>query len=327
MKRNTFLFIFLVVQVALVVALYYSKKDYGAFSPEENLLSFNKVDVNTITLEAEGEQPLVLKKGPDGWGIPSYYNFPCNQANVEDLLTKLSDLNKGWPVALSTDSAERFRVDKENFVRHIILQNNEKIMTELFIGSAPSFRKSHARVGGSDDIVVVEFSDFDAEARPVDWFDRDILNRSEADITTLTMDGYSLKKEEDNWIVADLADGETSAVEEIKKLLKKVTGLTMESVLGPENKIEYHQDAPELVFSLQLASGEQVTYTISKPEKDEHYVLKSSDNDNYFKVILWMVDGIKEFTREKVVQSSNIEIPFEQAEEKEESNDGATGSN
>ena len=228
---------------------------------------------------------------------------------------------------MSTDSAERFRVSKDNFVRHIILQNDDKIMTDLFIGSAPSFRKSHARVGGSDDIVVVEFSDFDAEARADDWFDRDIFNRSESDITTLTMDGYSLKKEGENWIVADLAEGETSAVQETKKLLKKVTGLTMESVLGPENKAEYHQDDPELVFSLQLASGEQVTYTISKPEKDEHYVLKISDNDNYFKVILWMVDGIKEFTRDKVVQGSNIETAFEQAEEKEESNDGATGSN
>ena len=327
MKRNLILTILLLVQVALIAGLYLSKKEYGAFSPEEKLLSFNPVDIDTISLAAEGEEPLTLKKGDKGWFIPSYFNFPCNQANIDDLFKKLGELKKGWPVAVSSDSAERFRVGEDNFVRHITLKNGGEVETELFLGSAPSFRKSHARAAGSDDIVVVEFSDFDAEARPDDWFDRDVLKLKPEEISALTMPDFSLHKDGDDWIVSNLAEGESSVKEETKKLLEKLSGLTMESVLGPENKPEYHQDMPELVLSLQTASGEQVTYTISKPENDEHYVLKSSGNDNYFKVILWMVDSIKEFTRDKVVLNPNKETASEQAEEKEENSDGATGSN
>ncbi|MDH4318484.1 MAG: DUF4340 domain-containing protein [Desulfobulbaceae bacterium] len=326
MKRNLILTTILLFQVALIAGLYLSKKEYGAFSPEEKLLSFNPVDIDTINLAAAGEQPLTLKKGEKGWYIPSYFNFPCNQANIDDLFKKLGELKKGWPVAVSSDSAERFQVDENNFVRHITLKNGDKVKAELFLGSAPSFRKSHARASGSDDIVVVEFSDFDAEARPDDWFDRDVLKPKPEEITGLTMPDFSLQKDGDDWIVKDLAEGESSVKEETKKLLEKISGLTMESVLGPDNKPEYQQDMPELVFSLQTASGEQVTYTFSKPKNDEHYVLKSSRNENYFKVILWMVDAIKEFNRGKVVSNPNKETVSEQTEIKEDTSDGATGS-
>ncbi len=53
--------------------------------------------------------------------------------------------------------------------------------------------------------------------------------------------------------------------------------------------------------------SEVLRYRFSKPENASYYVLKRSDLHYYFKVAEYMVDPVRETTREKLVQARTEE--------------------
>jgi hypothetical protein len=57
--------------------------------------------------------------------------------------------------------------------------------------------------------------------------------------------------------------------------------------------------------------GEVLGYRFSRPENASFYVLKRSDLDYYFKVAEYMVDPVRETTREKLVQDTTGEVSSE----------------
>ena len=118
-----------------------------------------------------------------------------------------------------------------------------------------------------------------------------------------------MKTEGETLQPADLAENEKGDSEEIGKLLEKLAGLRIESLLGREAKPEYRQDNPVLEVSLTRDSGEPLRYRFSKPETGAYYVLKRSDLEPYFKVAEFAVKPLLEETREKLVRIEGNEKP------------------
>ena len=110
-----------------------------------------------------------------------------------------------------------------------------------------------------------------------------------------------------------------------RTLLGKLTELYIQSLLDTEAEPEYRQDEPSLEIRITREGGEVLGYRFSKPEDAAYYVLKRSDLDYYFKVAEYIVDPVRETTRENLVQDATEEVSGEPAGDKRDEQDDDAG--
>ncbi|MEE8528686.1 MAG: DUF4340 domain-containing protein [Gammaproteobacteria bacterium] len=305
----------LAAQLVLAAVLNLTGEEYGAFQAEEKLLSFKKQAVGGLRIE-DGTDSVVLNKQEGRWLLSERGDFPASQRDVERLLDKLAALEKGWPVAKTRGAARRFRVDKDQFERKLTLFSDDDTQATLYVGSSPGFRKVYVRPGDGDEVFAVDFNTWEADAKAEDWIDKDVLTLDDNDVERVEMPGIILQRADGQLQVVDLGEKEQTNGEETRALLDKLTGLSIQSLLGTEAKPEYRQDQPALEVKMMREGGEVLGYRFSKPEDASYYVLKRSDLDYYFKVAEYMVDPVRETTREKLVQARTEEPSSWPAEDK-----------
>jgi len=296
----------LAAQLVLAVVLNLTGEDYGTFQDEEKLLSCNRQAVDGVRIE-DGTDSLVLKRQEGKWQLPESGDFPASQANVKRLLDKLAALEKGWPVAKTRSAAQRFAVDTEQFERKLTLFADDDAQATLYVGSTAGIRMVYVRPGDGDDIFAVDFNTWEADAKADGWIDKDILTLDENNVERIEMPGLILQRQDGELQVVDLDQKEQTNGEETRGLLGKLTGLRIQALRGTEAEPEYRQDEPALEVRITREGGEVLGYRFSKPEDAAYYVLKRSDLDYYFKVAEYMVDPVRETTREKLVQNTTEE--------------------
>jgi len=305
----------LAAQLVLAAVLNLTGEEYGAFQAEEKLLSFNKQELDGLRIE-DGTDSVVLKKQGGKWLLPVIGDYPASQRNVNRLLDKLAAMEKGWPVAKTRGAAQRFAVHEDQFERKLVLLSDDDTQATLYVGSSPGFRKVYVRRGDGDEIFAVDFNTWEADAKADNWIDKNILALDESNVERVEMPGLILQREDGKLQVVDLGEKEQTNGEESRALLGKLTGLRIQSLLGTEAKPEYRQDEPTLELKMTRNSGEVLSYRFSRPEDASFYVLKRSDLDYYFKVAEYMVDPVRETTREKLVQVRIEETSSEPAGDK-----------
>ncbi len=305
----------LAAQLVLAAVLNLTGEDYGAFQAEEKLLAFEKQAVSGLRIE-DGTDSEVLNKQEGRWLLPERGDFPASQRDVERLLDRLAALEKGWPVAKTRGAARRFRVDEDQFERKLTLLSDDDTQATLYVGSSSGFRKVYVRTGDRDEVFAVDFNSWEANAKADDWIDKDVLTLDDSDVARVEMPGIILQRADGKLQVVDLGEKEQTNWEESRALLDKLTGLSVQSLLGTEAKPEYLQDQPALEVKIMREGGDVLGYRFSKPEDASYYVLKRSDLDYYFKVAEYMVDPVRETTREKLVQARTEEPSSWSAEDK-----------
>ena len=298
----------LTVQLALALGLNLAVEDHGVFQPRDKLLAFDRKAVDGVRIE-DGKDSLELRRRDGKWLLPGNGNFPVEQGAVQRLLDQLAGLEQGWPVATTAGAAERFKVAEGAFERKLTLLAKDRTQAVLYVGTSPGFRKVHVRPAGKDAVYAVAFNTWEANAKADDWIDKDILKLDAAGVTGIELPGVRLQRQGDALKLADLTDQEETDAQQAKALLDKLAGLRIESVLGSEAKPEYRQDEPELEIKLTRKDGEPLSYRFSKPKDAAYYVLKRSDRADYFKLAEYVVDPIKQATRDKLVQAKPTPPP------------------
>jgi hypothetical protein len=96
-------------------------------------------------------------------------------------LDKIVALRAPWPIATSGSSASRFEVAEDNYQRHVeLLDGDDDVLAEFFLGTSPGYQRVHARVADSSDIFSVELSNFELSANLDSWMDKSLLASPEA---------------------------------------------------------------------------------------------------------------------------------------------------
>ena len=292
----------LAAQLVLAVVLNLTGEDFGTLQAEQKLLSFNEQAVDGLRIE-DGTDSVVLKKQDGRWLLPEIGNFPASQANVQRLLNTLAALQRGWPVAQTRSAARRFTVDEDRFERKLVLIADDDTETTLFVGASRGFRKVYVRPGDGNEVFAVEFNTWEANATDDDWIDKEILTLEENDVARIEMPGFILQREDGMLQVADLGEREQTNGEASSALLGKLAGLRIQALLGTAAEPEYGQDQPALKISMTRDDGEVLGYSFYKPADAAYYVLKRSDLDYYFRIADYLVDPVRETTRENLVQA------------------------
>ena len=280
------------------MALHVNREDYGAFEPEEKLLSFDAETVDRIHIDGEADTRLVLTKQDSQWRLPELNDFPADQDNVKRLLDRLGNLEKGWPVATTKGAAKRFKVTEASFERKLTLAQGENTQTTLYVGTSPGFRKVHVRLPDEDDIHAAALNTYDVGVKHEEWIDKAILTHPAQTIRRVELPGFTLQRQDDKLAITGLAEDEETIQDEAKRLLDRIAGLNIRNVLVLDDKSDDRQPSSEFRYTLELESGDKRFYSYSKPKDAEHYVLNVSDRDESFQVDTWAVNQMKDVTRD-----------------------------
>ena len=155
--------VLLIFQLALTYILHSRDRDFAAFKPNVSLLNFSPDNIDTISIIGENQRSVQLRKVNGKWILPGKFEVPADENKIVDILNKLASLKQGLVVAKTTGASKRFKVSESDFVRHIVLKNNDKEMANFFLGTSPRFKMVHARISDKKEIVSVELNTCELE--------------------------------------------------------------------------------------------------------------------------------------------------------------------
>lgn len=279
-----------VVQVALVVIMNLGGGS-GLQGQAANaaLLDFDQAQIDRVLIRGPDDAAVTLSKQGGKWQTPD--GFPADQGKMDGLLAKLNTLKHGLPVATSSSALERFKVDADGFERHIILQQADEDVAELYIGSGAGARQSHVRGGEDEAVYTAEVAVYDAPATASEWQDKGLLQLQLADVSAVEMGDFKLQLAPESgqdssatiWKADNLPAGKLLNQQAINNGLAPLLSLRFDEVLGKEAKPEYALDSPALSLRLVHKDGSR-EYRFGKLKDKDEYVLKVSDRPEYLQV-------------------------------------------
>lgn len=297
------------VQTGLAVWTNFSSHSDKSRSEKGPLLKIAAAEVNELLLEDGEGHKLLLKKEKDQWQLPELASFPADTVRVQELISRLAGLQRGWPEATTAEAAPRFKVAIDHFERKLTFRKSGVDLGVLYFGSSPGLRKMYVRVNGDHEIQTLTMAQHELEIGADAWIDTGILHLKPGQVVRAELPGVKLERKNEELQPADLTANEEVVKDRRDALVKRITGLTISSVLGKEAKAEYGLATPSFRFSLELDSGERIEYVFGQPPQKEaketrsqlpepqSYVLKVSNRDQLFRVDGWQVDEIRKVDR------------------------------
>lgn len=261
MNKTTLTFA-LVIQLAIVGLLWAARA--GGVAEPAPFLSFDAEAVDSLTIGNE-EGTVTLTKIDDSWQLLD--GIPADESKIDEVVEKLAKARGGWPVATQASSAERFEVTEDSHQRHLTLAAGDETVAELYLGTSPGYRKTHARLVDEDDVYAINFSNYEAAVNAEDWLDKTLM-RASAPISSLELlDAFTLSKDDEgNW---SSADGTALDQGKVETLVGRFTGL---SVLGVSEVALPEQ--PKAVFQL-ADDGGAFKFSLYHDEEEDSYMATS----------------------------------------------------
>lgn len=309
----------LAAQLCLAGYFWYSSQkssNQDTFSGKP-LLQFGFNQLKEIHIKGENEKSTLLVKQGEHWLIDNYYHVPASTAKVDSFIHNIQQLKSSWPVATTKDTANRFKVAPEQFVRKIIFVDEQGNGESLFLGTAPTYKKVHARAINENNIYAIPFNLHEASDKPVDWIQADLLHFNKETVSAIHLPDYSLQKEAqaDSFTVSGLNATESIIPYEVDALVNQITKLNFSDILQ-DNAQEFALTAkPEIEYSVKLESGESVRFSFSKVDTgneendDAPYHLTTTTSPYVFKVEKQFVDAFMHKRRETLVKAIVDDAP------------------
>lgn len=287
--------VILLMQLGLVGVMTMQDRAYEPYSPSDLLAAFVPAEIDTILLNQRGEGKLVLKRAEVKWFLvpAAGQRVPADSALVEDLLIRIAGLKKGLAIATSKDAAARFEVGLENFGYHLQLFSGEEQQTELFFGTSAGLKKLHARVPGSNEIIIVPLGSHELTTRVGQWIDKNVLKIKKEEVAGITFDKFSLVRQDDGgWQVSDDAENTFVSPDEASRLAEKLCDLSVHDFLAEDEQNEAENNPVHLGFTMTTTDERSLDWRMRKDGEND-YVISRSDLDYFYKVSAWQIEEIE----------------------------------
>ena len=281
----------LAIQLVVIGVLLAARS--GGIEEPPVFLSFDADAIDGLSV-SNSEGSVELSKVDGMWQLPD--GVPAAGFKIESVLERMSNAAGGWPVANTGSSRARFEVTEQSHQRHITVRAGEETVADIFLGTSPGYRKTHARRAGDDDLYAIKFSNYEAGVKTSDWLDRSLL-RPDGDLSAMRRlavdhgptsepsgtasaadagddieprsgtDGFELSKEEEGgWVSADGMELDQGKVETFAGRFKGLSAVDVSDVALPESAT--------MTFVLTDDEGE-LTLSVFSLEEGEKYVAVS----------------------------------------------------
>jgi hypothetical protein len=320
MKRfTTILAGLLAAQTAVAVTLTFSGSDLSAFKAQEPLAAFDASQIDQIAIDESGGGSVTLKKRDGKWITPSQADFPADGAKIDGFLKKLAELKAGWPVATTTEAARRFKVTDKEHERRIILSSKGKRIGDILIGTSPSYRQAHARVNGSNTIHNIAFATYEANTRPEEWMDHNLLDTAMDKIASISLAGVTIERKHEKdkdgkesktsrLVVSGVGEFEKVNEPKLRAVIGAVSHPSFDAVTGKGAAALAKLDKPDVQFTVKKGDGTAVAFRYKKEGDGASYLFSSSAQNFVFRVKAASIDPILKAKREKLIEQKGAPV-------------------
>ena len=260
---------------------------------------FGDLDVDEVTkIEIEGppgekQETVTLARTGNDWVIATTDDYPAKTEEVEELLDTIADLRSTTVVVTRDTYHQKLKVADDDFNRRLTLTVDSEPV-ELFIGTSPSFKNTHVRIAGSDDVYLVpDLALGDVAERAWNWVDRAYVDIAEDEVWSVELENEQGRLRLDRDPVSGLwaavgvdAPLKASAVND---LVRKARSINLEAPVGKTVEPAHGLDAPQAVVRLTVGTStiagapppKTETRTIrvgAKVDGQSRYYVKADDN-------------------------------------------------
>jgi hypothetical protein len=253
-KTIRLLSIITIIQITFVFVGQIGSNALATQTTNKAMLSFNKNQVDSLTIKAADKSSITLIKEEGKWQTNT--GFAIDKSLLNNLLNKLHKLKHGLAVATSNNALKRFKVSKDDFERKIILKKAGKALEILYLGSGAGVDQTLARREKENAIYSVALGIYDVPVTKKAWLDTNILTLEKKNITTIQLDNTVFHKENTTaenitiWKADKLPKDKQINQKAINDGMLSLASFYFEDILGKENKEEYGLDKPILTFSI-----------------------------------------------------------------------------
>lgn len=247
----------LAVQLLVTAVLYRPAADDDAAGALPLLASSVATRADGLRVSnGDGATARIARTG-DGWTLAGS-GLPVAPGRVATLLAAL-EADPGWPVARSSSARERFAVAGDAFERRVELLAGDEVLATVFLGTAPGFRRVHARAADSEAIYSIDFNAYDAPTDDSGWLDRGLAALPGP--TAVRWEGHRLERAGDGWRLDGAALEDDSAADDLVRALEglQVTAVA-EAPAGDTAARTLVVDSGEQAIELTLAAGDELRF-------------------------------------------------------------------
>lgn len=308
MKRPILsLAVLLAIQLLLAGGLAVAGVQRRAGPADAPLLAFGKDAADRVVVEGPAGARVELVKAGGKWQVASRGGFPADAGKVERLLDRLAALRRAEPVATSAEAAARFKVADADFERRVTVEAGGKPVATALFGTSAAMRSVHARVAGSGDVQLAEFSTWETPAAPDEWIDKTLLRVPRGEIEAVIAGAVTLERTAPAaaatpasspagsepappaWRASGLPKGASLDPAAAEALVNAVADLSIAGVAEPKAV-----SVPDtLVVSVRRTGGAQVEYRLAKPSTGADWTLRTSARPETLRVAAYAAEALQ----------------------------------
>lgn len=310
----------LVLQLAVAGALLWRSSAQNNFAPVTQLVSLDPSTIDEIVID-DGKERVTLTRSDDKWHLNDEHETLAAADKIDVLVSSISDLKPGLPVASTPGSHQQLEVAAEQFQRRVSLKAGDETVADLYMGTSPGFRKSHIRQVDRDQVYAARINTFDTPADHDDWLDQNLLAFD--NVTGVQSEGIELTLADEQWSIAQPQNQRVthevdqaaigSFVDQLSSL--RVNGFaTPLEAAGPSDAEPADTDsetaeAEELTtHSITVAqNGTPVTLVLSK--KGSKATIERSDVKGLFALPVATYESLSSLAVQQLVVEKNAEEP------------------
>lgn len=299
-RRNQLLSVLLIIQVALVAFFFWPNKNSNA-AVGALITGVKGADITDVKIQ-DDKKTVHLAKADGKWVLPDNGNYPVNEVQVSDFISKVLKIDTSRLVANTASSYKRLKVDDKDFVRRVDLKTSDGKTQTVLIGTSPNVRATNVRTADKSAVYLTgSVTGTDINTDLASWVNATYFSANEPDIKAIAFTNAKGKFDftrtiTGTWTLAGLAKGEQFNQNNFSTRLTRLTSVSMTEPLGKEAKPEYGLSKPSATITVTVQpSGTTPTKTIfvvgAKDTTSNSYVVKSSASEYYVRVASFSLDS------------------------------------
>lgn len=263
----------LVLQLAVAGGLLWRSNAQSNFAPVTQLVSIDPSSIDEIIID-DGEERVTLTRTDDQWRLDNEYETLASANKVDLLVSSISELKPGLPVASTQGSHEQLEVAEDKFQRRVTLKADDQTQADLYMGTSPGFRKSHIRQVDSDQVYAARLNTFDTPAGQDDWLEPNLLAFDK--VTGVQSENVELALVDEQWAIVQPQNKHvTHEVDQpgIESLVDQLASLRVNGFAAPLEATEPSDAQPADQDNEAAQAEELTTHSITIVQDDKPVVL------------------------------------------------------
>lgn len=249
-RSNLYLIALLLAQLALLIVMAVSSSGAETRAVAPILQGMTAAEVTRLTIADEAGDILVFARADEGWVLPLADDFPVNGEKVDEMLSKIEQLDTRRLVASNPANFARLEVKEDDFRRQLTLEAGTA-RAELYLGASGGVDTVYTRRAGEDEVWLgFGLSSWELSTQAPTWVDTSYVNVPQDDLLEISVRNangtFTFRRDGESWTYTDLPAGATFEDTKMPSILRNAATLRLMEPLGREMLPDYQLDAPQV---------------------------------------------------------------------------------